>query len=296
MVVTVGVRYTFLSLEKGVVAESCRWRHRSEGARCAAADGCKFTAEHLENLQRLLSMDTSELFAVEVCQSGSDSDGSSKSGLQRSRNLGKMRSVLSVSSVSTMAPSEESEEDLSPCNGQPAPGTWADSDDEMLWSALPELSAPTPKDGKHCLVPKHVNLADQYARSRQEGQPITTVMIRSIPNKCSQRELIAELESVGLQGCFDFLYIPLDLGTMANVGYAFVNFVHPSHAARCMEVLPKHHFRRQRKVGKGVAVCAAHMQGLEANLRHYEKSAVNTSRLRQRRPVVMNVLNSFSGF
>jgi hypothetical protein len=296
MAVTVGVRNTFLSVEKKFVAESCRRRSRSENARCIPAEDCMFTAKHLENLQRLLSMDVSERLAVEVCQSGSESDCSGKSGLKGSGTLGKMRAVLSVSSVSTMAPSEESEDELSPCNWQPAPGMWADSDDDVLWSAPPAVIAPTPKDGKHSLVPKHVNLADQYARSRQEGQPITTVMIRSIPNKCSQRELIAELESVGLHGCFDFLYIPLDLGTMANVGYAFVNFVHPSHAARCMEVLPKHHFRRQRKVGKGVAVCAAHMQGLEANLRHYEKSAVNTSRLRQRRPVVMNVLNSFSGF
>lgn len=232
---------------------------------------------------------------MQVCQSGC-SGKSGKSGLKGSRTLGKMGSVLSVSSVSTMAPSEESEEELSPCNRQSAPVTWPDSDEEVLWSAPSVPSAPGPKDGKHCLVPKHVNLADQYAKSKKEGQPITTVMIRSIPNKCSQRELIAELESVGFQGCFDFLYIPLDLGTMANVGYAFINFTHPSHAARCMEVLPKHHFRRQRKVGKGVAVCAAHMQGLEANLRHYEKSAVNTSRLRQRRPVVMNVLNSVSLF
>jgi hypothetical protein len=294
MAVTVGVRNTFLSLEKERVAESCQRRSRSEGARRAtAAEDCELTAQHLENLQQLLALDVSELFAVEVCQSGC----SGKSGLKGSRALGKMGSVLSVSSVSTMAPSEESEEELSPCNRQQA--TWADSDEESLWSAPSVPSAPTPKDGKHCLVPKHVNLADQYAKSKKEGQPITTVMIRNIPNKCSQRELIAELESVGFQGCFDFLYIPLDLGTMSNVGYAFINFTHPVHAALCMELLPKHHFRRQRKVGKGVAVCAAHMQGLEANLRHYEKSAVNTSRLRQRRPVVMNVLNSvplFSGF
>jgi len=296
MAVTVAVRNTFLSLETERIAESCRRRSRSEGTRrAAAAEDCSFTAQHLENLQQLLSLDVSDLFAVEVCQSGCNG----KSGLKGSRTLGKMCSVLSVSSVSTMAPSEDSDEELSPCNRQPAPVTWADSDEEMLWSGPMVPSAPTPKEGKHCLVPKHVDLADQYAKSKKEGQPITTVMIRNIPNKCSQRELIAELESVGFQGCFDFLYIPLDLGTMANVGYAFLNFTHPSHAARCMEVLPKHHFRRQCKVGKAVAVCAAHMQGLEANLRHYEKSAVNTSRLRQRRPVVMNVLNSvslFSGF
>jgi hypothetical protein len=244
----------------------------------------------LENLQRLLANDASEMLAVEVRQSLS---GLGKGSTKAPRSLGKMGPVLSNSSVSTMAPSEESEGELSGCEAV----DWADSDEECLWRpAAAAAAAPTPKDSKHNLVPKHVNLADRYAKSKKAGQPITTGMIRNIPNKCSQRELIAELETVGFQGCFDFLYIPLDLGTMSNVGYAFVNFTHPAHAARCMEVLPQHHFRRQRKMGKGVAVCAAHMQGLEANLRHYEKSAVNTSRLRQRRPVVMNVLNTVSLF
>jgi len=296
MAVTVAVRNTFLSLEKERAVESCQRRSRSLGTRrVGATDDCELTAQHLENLQQLLSLDVSELFALDVRQSGC----SGQSCLKGTRTLGKMGPVLSVSSVSTMAPSDESDEELSPCNGRPAPGMWADSDEEGMWSAPSVPSAPTPKDGKHCLVPKHVNLADRYAKSKKEGQPITTVMIRNIPNKCSQRELIAELETAGFQGCFDFLYIPLDLGTMSNVGYAFINFTQPMHAARCMQVLPQHHFRRQRKVGKGVAVCAAHMQGLEANLRHYEKSAVNTSRLRQRRPVVMNVLNAvplFSSF
>jgi RNA recognition motif-containing protein len=137
-------------------------------------------------------------------------------------------------------------------------------------------------------------LAEEFAKTKKGGQAITTLMIRNIPNRCSQRELIGELERVGFAGCFDFVYVPLDLGTMSNVGYAFVNFIHPTYASRCMEMLPKHQFSRQRKSGKPVAVSPAHMQGLEANLRHYEKSAVNTSRLRQRRPVVMNILKTVS--
>lgn len=32
---------------------------------------------------------------------------------------------------------------------------------------------------------------------------------------------------------------------------------------------------------------AAHLQGLEANLAHYEKTAVNTAKMKQRRPVVL---------
>jgi hypothetical protein len=238
--------------------------------------------EHLQKLQALLSHEVQDQH-VQVPQDS----GASCQGLGRS--LGKVGAVLSNSSVSTMAPSDESDDESTECGE--ASLSWADSDEENLWLHRPVRPA-APKQSKSGLVPKRVNLVDGYAKSRKEGQAITTVMIRNIPNRCSQRELIAELEAAGFEGCFDFLYIPLDVGTMCNVGFAFVNFTLPMHALRCMQELPKHHFQRQRRAGKAVTVLPAHMQGLEANLQHYEKAAVNTSRLRRRRPVVMNVFNA----
>lgn len=82
--------------------------------------------------------------------------------------------------------------------------------------------------------------------------------------------------------------MPLDKGTMSNVGYAFVNFVDPANAQKCIEVFKEYHFKRHRKIsGKMAAVSVAHIQGLEANLAHYENAAVNTAKLKQHRPVVM---------
>jgi hypothetical protein len=247
-------------------------------------DDCDVMREHMQKLQALLNHEAQEQ-RMQVLQDSS----ASCQGLGRS--LGKVGAVLSSSSVSTMAPSDESDDESTECGE--ALVSWADSDEENLWQQGPMRPA-APRESTSGLVPKRVNLVEGYAKSRKEGQAITTVMIRNIPNRCSQRELIAELEAAGFQGCFDFLYIPLDLGTMSNVGYAFVNFTLPTHALRCMQALPKHQFKRQRNAGKSVAVLPAHMQGLEANLRHYEKSAVNTSRLRQRRPVVINVFNTVS--
>lgn len=210
-----------------------------------------------------------------------------------------MGPVHSNSSISTMAPDDDDDE--AECGLQKSASwnslsTMVDDEEDAELSSDHGSTVPVeaPKDSKHAAVPKKVNLVEEYTKCKKEGRVITTVMIRNIPNRFSQRDLAHELESVGFAGCFDFLYIPLDLGTMSNVGYAFVNFTHPMHAVRCMEVLPLHHFKQQRKAGKGVAVSAAHMQGLEANLKHYEKSAVNTSRLRQRRPVVMNILKTVS--
>jgi len=236
------------------------------------------------------------------------------------RSLGKIGQQLSISSVSTMAPEDDEDGDdfnereydsMKPLKSSKSSMylnhvMWGDEEDAsccddtdtiipIISKSAKPISAQSsqfsaPAESTHCLVPRRVDLAKEYKQNRKEGKPVTTVMIRNIPNRCGQNDLIAELSCVGLAGSFDFLYIPLDLGTKANVGYAFVNFIAPTYASQCMERLPDHQFQKQRTLGKRVQVSPAHMQGLEANLRHYEKAAVNTSRLRQRRPVVINLV------
>lgn len=146
---------------------------------------------------------------------------------------------------------------------------------------------PLPKEYRHGHVPKSQNLEEEFKNKSVKGPP-TTLMIRNIPNRYTQRELIMELEDMGFGSTFDFLYIPLDKGTMSNVGYAFVNFVDHVWAEKCMIAFQNYRFKRHRKIsGKIAAVSVAHIQGLEANLSHYENAAVNTAKLKQRRPVIM---------
>jgi RNA recognition motif-containing protein len=162
------------------------------------------------------------------------------------------------------------EEDvLSPCNRQP-----------QQWSQSRQV--PQEYRHGHGRAPRNVNLVEQYQAASNE-QPPTTLMIRNIPNRYTQQNLIQEMKSLGLGGTFDFLYVPLDKGTMSNVGYAFVNFVDHTWAERCMEKFQKHRFKKHHKVA---VVSVAHIQGLEANLAHYENAAVNSAKLKQRRPVV----------
>jgi len=83
-------------------------------------------------------------------------------------------------------------------------------------------------------------------------------------------------------------YIPVDMGTAANVGYAFVNFVNASWAEKCKQAFANYNFwRHGRFTGKVASISVAHLQGLEKNLQHYEKAAVNMSRDKRRRPVVV---------
>eukprot|EP00933_Yihiella_yeosuensis_P041453 TRINITY_DN35847_c0_g1_i2.p1 TRINITY_DN35847_c0_g1~~TRINITY_DN35847_c0_g1_i2.p1 ORF type:complete len:390 (+),score=88.25 TRINITY_DN35847_c0_g1_i2:180-1349(+) len=126
----------------------------------------------------------------------------------------------------------------------------------------------------HNLVPKNVNLVEKFSESIHEAP--TTMMIRNIPNRYTQREFVQELTELGFGGSYDFLYLPLDKGTQCNVGYAFVNFLEPSTAQWCTQVFDNYSFKKFQKArGKIAAVSVAHLQGYEANMRHYENSAVH---------------------
>jgi len=139
---------------------------------------------------------------------------------------------------------------------------------------------------RHRRVPKALNFS--AAGSAQGG---TTLMIRNIPNRYSQDELIDELEGLGLAGSFDFFYAPVDVGTLFNVGYAFVNFVDAASATRCQELLEGFTFLKHLKSTskrRVATVSVAHLQGLDANLQHYQGAAVSRkARSRRSGPVVM---------
>jgi len=138
----------------------------------------------------------------------------------------------------------------------------------------------------HGMVPKHQNMKELSTASK--AAPVTTMMIRNIPGRYTQNDLMTDLKDLGFAGTYDFLYAPMDKGTTSSVGYAFVNFVDPSWAVKCKESFDNYRFsicgRSSSKLG---SVSVAHLQGLEKNLQHYEKTAVNVSKGKCQRPVVV---------
>lgn len=54
----------------------------------------------------------------------------------------------------------------------------------------------------------------------------TTIMIKNIPNKYTQKMLLERLDQKHT-GRYDFFYLPIDLKNNCNVGYAFINMADP---------------------------------------------------------------------
>jgi len=108
-----------------------------------------------------------------------------------------------------------------------------------------------------------------------EWEQVFTVMMRNLPNRYTQLMLLQDIASSGFRGTFDFLYLPIDPETNANKGYAFINFVDPTHAWRFKGLYDgqRMKFFNSRK---SVLVSPADLQGLEANYAHY--SSVRCSR------------------
>lgn len=112
----------------------------------------------------------------------------------------------------------------------------------------------------------------------------TTAMVKNIPPKLQQFQLMQVLDKLGFSNSVDFLYIPPDCGRYSarllprNRGIAYINFTTPAEAADFSEVahgrlLPHSTWK------KAVEVSAAPIQGFDANAqKHMAKLMDPTAR------------------
>eukprot|EP00930_Biecheleria_cincta_P062166 TRINITY_DN47671_c0_g1_i1.p1 TRINITY_DN47671_c0_g1~~TRINITY_DN47671_c0_g1_i1.p1 ORF type:complete len:391 (-),score=78.62 TRINITY_DN47671_c0_g1_i1:80-1198(-) len=107
----------------------------------------------------------------------------------------------------------------------------------------------------------------------EDWADIFTVMLRNIPNKYNQQTLCQELNNAGFAGLYDFVYLPIDMDTEANKGYAFINFVDPSCAWTFKSQFDNRKMSRFNSC-KIVKVMPAALQGFDANYAHYSAARV----------------------
>lgn len=99
-------------------------------------------------------------------------------------------------------------------------------------------------------------------------------MLRNLPNSYSRQLLADLLDSHGLNGCYNLVYLPIDFSTRAGFGYAFVNFVSQESAELCMAKL--NGFRAWNISSDktlDAAWSTAH-QGFETHVERYRNSPV----------------------
>lgn len=119
--------------------------------------------------------------------------------------------------------------------------------------------------------------------------PFTTMMIRNIPRKCTQRMLVADIIAAGFRNTMDFVYLPTDISSAKNLGYAFVNFVQPEYAKSFRDIFHKKHLASTRGSRAGLTVSFAIIQGLQANVENVMKNAsVHRIRNPEYLPLVLN--------
>lgn len=110
--------------------------------------------------------------------------------------------------------------------------------------------------------------------SHIEDEWRTSVMIRNMPTSYTRDMLLDLVDSMGLAGAYDFVYLPIDFKSQTGLGYALMNFTSVVNAQRCFARLEG--FCNWRVPCDTVCAVAwsSPTQGLEAHLERYRNSPV----------------------
>lgn len=102
----------------------------------------------------------------------------------------------------------------------------------------------------------------------------TSLMVRNIPNKYTQRMLLDEFAAMGHGPTkMDFFYLPIDFKNKCNRGYAFVNFVDYHDICNFYDEYNGTSWKRFNS-DKICDITYARIQGKAAMLKRFENSAL----------------------
>jgi hypothetical protein len=102
---------------------------------------------------------------------------------------------------------------------------------------------------------------------------VYTVMMKNLPNKVTQQLLLSVVNEAGFSHAYDFLHLPIDPDTMANRGYAFLNFVNTEWALKFHAHFEGKQFSNFNS-SKIISVVPAAVQGYKANHEYYSSVRV----------------------
>jgi RNA recognition motif-containing protein len=109
--------------------------------------------------------------------------------------------------------------------------------------------------------------------SEEPWKDVQTVMMRNLPNNCTQQGLLDRIGYAGFSGTFDFFYLPIDSSRGVNRGYAFINFKKPEMVQKFRSIF--HGTRlsdfRSKKI---IEVDKASIQGFWSNYEYFGQKRV----------------------
>lgn len=122
---------------------------------------------------------------------------------------------------------------------------------------------------------RELNPSEPASLDHWWAEGMTTVMIRNIPNSFTRTPFIAMLNDLGLEGKFDFFYLPFDFQRESNLGYAFINMLSVEDVDLLKQKLNGYHGWKcsSDKICQ-VAPGPNYRQGRDANIKHYQNRAV----------------------
>eukprot|EP00928_Gymnodinium_smaydae_P034856 TRINITY_DN24616_c0_g1_i2.p1 TRINITY_DN24616_c0_g1~~TRINITY_DN24616_c0_g1_i2.p1 ORF type:complete len:307 (+),score=34.70 TRINITY_DN24616_c0_g1_i2:103-1023(+) len=141
-----------------------------------------------------------------------------------------------------------------------------------LDGALSPLRSATP-EFEFELEPEREDEVPEADAEEAEWHDKTTLMLRNLPNAYTTSLLYEELDAAGFEKLFDFVYVPIDLETNLNRGFAFINFVSPEDAIRFRSMY-EHKKMKLIESHKFVCITPAELQGYDRNFSHYKYSRV----------------------
>ena len=114
----------------------------------------------------------------------------------------------------------------------------------------------------------------------------TTVMIKNIPNKYTQKMLLQTLDRK-FSNTYDFFYLPIDFKNKCNMGYAFINFVDFSVIPDFFQEFNAKKWERFNSE-KICALAYARIQGRNALLQHFQNASVMQHADNKVKPLILH--------
>eukprot|EP00931_Biecheleriopsis_adriatica_P098858 TRINITY_DN7301_c0_g1_i5.p1 TRINITY_DN7301_c0_g1~~TRINITY_DN7301_c0_g1_i5.p1 ORF type:complete len:679 (-),score=99.75 TRINITY_DN7301_c0_g1_i5:90-1925(-) len=156
------------------------------------------------------------------------------------------------------------------------------------------------EDARHAPMKIPFDLSDLEFTTQMKESPasilrgVTTVMLKFVPVKYTQRRLLREILGAGFQGKVDFFYLPMEpRKCQANRGFAFCNLANAQAAELFYSAFHGSHLKAFES-DQVLEVSAAEVQGFEANAALYLKSqAKKPARSSKSRPIFLRTLPQY---